>query len=64
MMFEDKEIHFMAGGRMRSSIYIRSFVHLENAWQAQSTKKMTVLAMGTSLWGAESTAGFWKRAEA
>lgn len=25
-------------GRMRSSIYIRSFMHLENVWQARSTK--------------------------
>lgn len=27
------------GGRMRISVYIRSFMHLENAWQAQSTEK-------------------------
>lgn len=50
-------------GRMRSYAYTRSFMNLENAWQALS-KKRTLLAMGTSLWGFDSTAGFLKRIEA
>lgn len=64
--FEDKEIHFKLGedmGKMRSCLY-QKFHASGECLTSREHKKRTVLAMGTSLSGFESTTSFSKRTEA